>query len=693
MKRAFTFMVIMFVALTANAEQQPKLLWPISNAKQGSNILSAPQSYIAGELNFDNLFIGAAKGTVVLAPADGTILSISLCHMQSLTYSLSYNFDKTFDNSAAILQKNGVDIESISGSLGINIGSGQMLYIRGLTGDIGFKTGQKIKRGDTLGYVDYSYAKIKEPSISVAISQNTKSSDPMSGFGIKSTFIVPADIKEITSLTTSQAIEDFNIYINALKEVYPGLYNLVTPYELDRYVDSTVAHIKTFSTTIPFFDFGMMVRNAVALIHDSHIYLNPMIWEKKRYPDFQSPIYIGFIGDTMLCTNATKEYEYLYGKRVLSVNGIDADSARRIIASKTLGYDAQVESYIDYRLATVGFGTLFHPQSNGDDPTFDMMLKLDDGQSVFVKGLSTKNGLPKYINNWINFMRINYHKDMFSCVMLNDSTAYIGLTTFQLSEVQLENIGKFIDSISQKAIPNLIVDVRNNGGGDVERLEKLYSYMAGDAFTLNNYSKVNKKGNFEHLKYSMNYTSETEIFPNFVAKDGIDGFYEWNDKGTVVAPDSLINYKGRLYVLTNENSISAATSFPSMVVRNHRGLVVGRETRTAYHFMNALKFADIRLPSSMITITIPLVGIYFDTIINSRVPYGRGLIPDCIVPLTLDELNYTNGDAILNHAIRLIEQNRYINTVNPFSDAMQKWGNRNRRTAEVSPPCVRSASK
>ena len=120
-------------------------------------------------------------------------------------------------------------------------------------------------------------------------------------------------------------------------------------------------------------------------------------------------------------------------------------------------------------------------------------------------------------------------------------------------------------------------------------------------------------------------------------------------------------------MLTNENSCSAATLFPALLVRNHRGVIVGRETRTAYHYMNALKFADIRLPNTTLTITIPLVYCRFDSVVNDRVPYGRGVLPDYPVPLTIDELSGKNGDAILNHTLQLIEEGKYLSPENPFA--------------------------
>ncbi len=104
-----------------------------------------------------------------------------------------------------------------------------------------------------------------------------------------------------------------------------------------------------------------------------------------------------------------------------------------------------------------------------------------------------------------------------------------------------------------------------------------------------------------------------------------------------------------------------------MVMRSHRGLIIGRETRTAYHYMTALKFADICLPNSRVTWRIPLVKCVFDETESPRVPYGRGVVPDIYVPLTYEEVAFTDGDAILNRALKAIADGEYLGE-NPFAE-------------------------
>ena len=83
--------------------------------------------------------------------------------------------------------------------------------------------------------------------------------------------------------------------------------------------------------------------------------------------------------------------------------------------------------------------------------------------------------------------------------------------------------------------------------------------------------------------------------------------------------------------------------------------------------MTALKFADFILPNSHYIWRIPLVKCIFDETISPRIPHGRGVIPDVYVPLTYDEVAFTNGDAILNRALQMIADGEYLSD-NPFEE-------------------------
>lgn len=135
----------------------------------------------------------------------------------------------------------------------------------------------------------------------------------MTPFGLKSSFIPPKTTPPVTEVTSKQAKEDFLLHIRVLKELFPGLYNVITPEELDRYVDATVARIDTRPGKWPIGEFRDLMREAVAKIHDSHIYMFPPTTAQTG-PSHLPAIRLGWIGDTLICTNATTRYQRLNRK-------------------------------------------------------------------------------------------------------------------------------------------------------------------------------------------------------------------------------------------------------------------------------------------------------------------------------------------------------------------------------------------
>ena len=207
---------------------QENYLWPIPGKKAGDNILYRPQDYIGvadgvtqAELNFADLIIGGPLGTPVLCPVDGKIDHALLGYRNNWSCSLicfgqqTGNFEQ---DSLLFLEWDNMTQEKIhntSLSVGVKMSDGRIVYIDGIRPTRLFKTGEKIHRGDTLGTVGYLYKKIKQPCIGISISKNSKADDPMTPFGLKTTF-VPPTANNKTQLTHDEAQADVDGMMAAL---------------------------------------------------------------------------------------------------------------------------------------------------------------------------------------------------------------------------------------------------------------------------------------------------------------------------------------------------------------------------------------------------------------------------------------------------------------------------------------------
>ena len=648
---------------SGSQQQSEVFLWPIAGAQAGDGIIARPQQYVGGQLNFGNLYIGAEYGTPVLAPADGTI-DRPCVSVRWQTGMMSYRTDEnlTWNGQIASVVEGGdydVPDRCVTMGLAIRLPNGNKVWISGLNGDMVLKDGQKIHRGDTLGYVAYWEPSIEEPHIVLSMShKNTTAMDPMTPFGLPTTFVEPKALVIPDSLTAEQVQEDFRALMDVLKTEYPPLYDVVSPEELAAFDSATVAG--PLSRTISYRDFWLVIRRFTALVHDSHIGVMTSIDTKDLKV---ANIFPGVIGDSLTVTRVMdgKGLERFIGRRIAAIDGRPADEIiREVEKYKARGYDGNSESLRDYQMATV-WDWYFDDSEVYNSTKEEAVIEFADGEIYRDKWISPHKATGFYPQPSLLEMAhyshlIRYKDHPYSFRMLNDSTVYFGLQSFQISKVDRDavrdSLAAYID------VPYMVMDLRDNSGGDIYFTNELLSIFLTDSTrNLGGYSYVKTRG---PLKHSLNYGPDQIVFPDYQPVKGKDGFFAPSENSRALYPDSTLNYQGRLYILTDETSCSAASLFPSVLVRNRRAVTVGRETMTGYHYMTAMKYNEVRLPNSMIVLHIPLVLEVFDTAVTPRTPKGRGLMPDYPVPATYEEYFTAKEDFILNRTLELIEQGLYL---------------------------------
>lgn len=666
MRKRFQFFILLL--FTSNfAFAQDTFLWPIPNKKTGEGILYRPQDYIGvadgvtqAELNFGELVIGAPLGTPVLCPVDGKISSALLGYRNSWSCSLICFSQQTGNyeqDSLLFLEWDNMTQEKIhntSLTIGVQTSDGKTVWIGGIRPTRLFKTGEKIHRGDTLGTVGYLYKKIKQPCVCISISKNSKADDPMTPFGLKTTFI-PPKANNKTQLTHEEAQVDIDSMMLALEDAFPGLYDYTSKEEFDTYIKNRMAAI---GETISRSDFEVLVFKLLGKIHDSHtaIISEPKVTGTSGLP---SSVCLGWFNDTLRVWRTVPRYKDYLGKTVVSVNGIPADSLKNILLEYAAFSDGYVKSYGDYVLL-YGVDTYYCCQIAKDA---NLMVTFADGETKRFEQMTRKD--PYREPQWMEYQYRMYHVDEkgnekkhFEFEKCSDTVAYLALHTFELDDLEQDELrGIFADLIAD-SIPNLILDLRFNYGGPAASVEGIYSYLAPKPFCTKMRNIVNKKGGFLCFGSCPVEDDPDMLYAGYEPLPNGEGFVK--DKPEWRNPDSLVNYKGRLYVLTNETSFSASTCFAGWVKKQNRGVIVGRETGSAYHQMKAENFTQYVLPNSDIAIQIPTIKVVFDTVVNERFPYGRGVLPDYPVNFTPEELSFAHGDSILNYTLQLIHEGKYI---------------------------------
>ena len=638
--------------------------WPIEGGKAGEGTLYRPQDYIGNEYNFEKLIIGAKPGTNVVSPCDGVITHVTMMYYLSLNKSFSNSswkgkFEDIIAQNKESMAKKMQNAKYLSYMYFIKSNDGRTIHISGLRTDTPFATGQKVKKGEVLGQVHYCYKKIPQPSICLTIDRGGKADDPMTPFGLETTFIPPVKQKPKAALTRAEAIADYRQMASSIKEIYPSLEDFMTEEEYDAFVEEEIAKIPE---NITLKEFAYLIMNFNRKVHDSHMWFDYGI--PLDNDGTISPVMFARVNDKVRIIVTTDEYKAYTGREITHINGKHVDTLYMEIVPRTsMIYDVQVESVVEQELASPFTNHLYY---KGDKDAFKAKkatLTFSDGEELTVPLMEfNQNTISQFdwktMENWFISQYMVYRKGNWETMKSNDSTACMRLNNFELMETEVDSMLVFLDLLEKKGYKNLIIDLRGNPGGNPDVVYKLVDALMDEPIKREGgYMKVNT----QTIKSpTLNYPSGTVMFEDYKEIPGRKGFYKISDPDENTPSDTIkALYTGRVYVLINANSASASTQFAGIMKRNARGYVIGRETKTAYHTMNALKFAEIGLPNSHFKCHIPMVRIVSDEFVSDDFPYGRGVIPHLTIPFTYEEMT-NNGEMIYNKALELIRDGIYL---------------------------------
>lgn len=171
----------------------------------------------------------------------------------------------------------------------------------------------------------------------------------------------------------------------------------------------------------------------------------------------------------------------------------------------------------------------------------------------------------------------------------------------------------------------VVLDLRNNGGGEAEAMVEMASVFLPTGVSL---------GNFTDRRGRVFLAPRTRAAPLF-------------------SPDPLVRFAGPLAILTSEKTASAAEVLIAALKENVRADVIG--TRTCGCVLGVRRRHG--LPDGG---TLDLSETDYRTAAGARLE-GAGITPDEIVPLTLRDLR-ANHDAPLARALRLLKDRAEIRT-------------------------------
>ncbi|MFA9211069.1 MAG: S41 family peptidase [Moraxellaceae bacterium] len=222
----------------------------------------------------------------------------------------------------------------------------------------------------------------------------------------------------------------------------------------------------------------------------------------------------------------------------------------------------------------------------------------------------------------------------------------------------------FLEIKNKNNVKNIIIDIRENGGGTDPNETILCTYFSKkpfrenvEAYTLTNEIPFPQYYNFNTAIDSLKKIKQKELEDELKMYHNVYKNKKWyqNDTFNTFFQPHKNRFEGPLYIIINPNVASAASHFASLAKAYTNAIFVGEETTGGYYEHVGHYSLEYTLPNSKIAFGLSMVHVTQDAIPFKSQPKGRGIIPDYEVKQTLKDF-LSNTDTQMEFVKKLINE-------------------------------------
>ncbi|RVT76464.1 peptidase S41 [Flavobacterium sufflavum] len=462
----------------------------------------------------------------------------------------------------------------------------------------------------------------------------------------------------------NQLKEDIDFTHKKFQKLHPKLDYYISKESLDYQFDSLKTTIDKPLTPLEFYK---KISIVVASIRQGHSYV---LTPEKQFSKKETKALIkkgvgpfsqfdfSFYNDKLyVIKNKSYNKTIQPGTEVLSVNGIqpqklireynrfyssdgfnttlkDRIAAKRFVSAFTTQYGIKDSlQYVFKSNDSIENITIKRFKLDSIDKKEKKKIKktvpVDKAKQQALKRKKRINGYDKSSNNFIRNLDF-FPKD--------SSVAILKIRGFKSGNFRKFYKESFAE-IRKRNTKTLIIDLRNNGGGRLNEIIKLYSYLADSTFVFLKKSEVVSRASLFNGVYfnkgSVPVKAVKALFSPLIYsylllnvhkdKDGKNYF----DTDTQPQQINKRAFKGKIYVLINGASFSASSIISSNLKGSKRATFVGEETGGDYNGTVAGFMPVVCMPHSKLKVRIGIMNIapYYQT-----KAFGHGVFPD--IPIT-----------------------------------------------------------
>ncbi len=371
-------------------------------------------------------------------------------------------------------------------------------------------------------------------------------------------------------ISRQEAINDIDFFFDQAEQIHPNLYFSISKDDLDKIISKEKENI---NDSISIDNFSRKMTVLANLIGDGHtnVYLSKNLRNLYYAEKTQLPFEIRITGDKIFVKNPVTS-QLKDNDNILSINNIPTNKLLKlkklVIGDINTPKIKEIEKYFSYYLF-MGYGFT---------DTISLNIKRNGNRLTKPVTLSKRK---KYVK-----------RKKYSFTYIADSVGVLTINSF--SGIHKKRYIHFLDSvfndIKMKKVNNLIIDVRNNGGGNSYYGALLLPYVNVEKYRFN--QKYFIKTSKPEKKYIRKRFIKWYLYPlypfAYFSKMGRILLFKKN--GTITElqlEDEYLkpvenSFNGNVYVLTSSNTYSAAADFVVAFRYVNRGHIIGEAIGQPY---------------------------------------------------------------------------------------------------------------
>ena len=358
-------------------------------------------------------------------------------------------------------------------------------------------------------------------------------------------------------LSKEQAQFDIDALVHTLNEVHPDMFSVCG---MDAFMSMANKIKIELPDSVNRIELYRYLAPLVSFIGDGHtrmLFPNNDLFTKES---LRFPLQIDINTNDSTFTTKLDMFGIPKNARILTINGVD----NKTMIEKMMPYASGERYFFKLIIINYQFPALFELFYNAPDYNIKYLL----GGKIYTKKLkaTTYDKIHAEINRNIDAQDNKSRVANYSySIIQGNNAAVMDFRNLEDRAAMANFADSMIADLNAKHIGNLIIDIRNNGGGDSSVGDMLFKHISKVPF----YQFDKSFARISPVTQSL-LSSERCLKVGLYYNEEVEKIYPFSDKSR--------HYQGKVWLLISHHTFSSASSFSWAFQHFNMGKVIGEES-------------------------------------------------------------------------------------------------------------------